>query len=73
MKLPLSIGPVRADKKNGGEFVVVKDAEGAWIGDVRAEHIGALLAATSSARSETGAMEFADNTATKAIVSASTP
>lgn len=45
MKLPVSISAHRADRKNGGEYVVMKDAEGAWIGDIRAEHIGALLKA----------------------------
>ena len=45
MKLPLSIGPRRPDTRNGGEFCVLKDADGAWIGDIRAAHVGALLAA----------------------------
>jgi hypothetical protein len=38
MKLPLRLGTAKKDMKNGGEFYVVKDAEGAWIGDIRAEH-----------------------------------
>lgn len=44
MKLPLRLGSAKRDTKNGGEFYIVKDAEGAWIGDIRAEHAPEIVA-----------------------------
>jgi len=52
MKLPLKLGASRKDAKNGGEFYVVKDADGAWIGDIRAEHAPEMVAALNAQRAE---------------------
>ena len=48
MRLPLKLGPSRKDAKNGGEFYVVKDSAGAWIGDIRAEHAPELVVALNA-------------------------
>src|SRR3990167_8065164 len=52
MKFPLKLGAARNDPKNGGEFYIVMDAEGAWIGDIRAEHAPEIIVRMNAVQPE---------------------
>lgn len=61
MKLPLKISSASlSDAQRGGEFHVLRDSDGSWVGDIRSEHSADLLAAANHGTADALAKRVAD-------------